>query len=54
MKMLNADPEKEAAYLEEVTGVPTVAARDGMEIVLGETIEVKGPRKGDQPRFIEA
>ncbi len=54
MKMLNADPEKEAAYLEEVTGVPTVAARDGMEIVLGETIEVKGPRKSDQPRFIEA
>ena len=54
MKMLNADPEKEAAYLEEVTGVPTVAARDGMEIVLGETIEVKGSRKGDQPRFIEA
>jgi len=54
MKMLNADPEKEAAYLEEVTGVPTVAARDGMEIVLGETIEVKGPRKSDKPRFIEA
>jgi len=25
-----------------------------MEIVLGETIEVKGPRKGDKPRFIEA
>jgi phosphoribosyl 1,2-cyclic phosphodiesterase len=54
MKMLNADPEKEAAYLEEETGVPIVAARDGMEIILGETIEVKGSRKSDQPRFIEA
>ena len=54
MKMLNADPEKEAAYLEEATGVPTVAARDGMEIVLGETIEVKGPKTGDNPRFIVA
>ena len=54
MRMLNADPEREAAYLEEMTGVPTVAARDGMEIVLGEAIEVKGTRKSDSPRLIEA
>jgi phosphoribosyl 1,2-cyclic phosphodiesterase len=54
MRMLNADPEKEAAYLEEETGIPVVASRDGMEIVLGERIEVRGPRKGDLPRFIEA
>jgi hypothetical protein len=54
MKMLNADPEKEAAYLEEKTGIPVIASRDGMEIALGERIEVRGPRKSDRPRLIEA
>lgn len=54
MKMLNADPEKEAEYLENESGVPVVAAKDGMEIVMGEIIDVKGPRKNDEPRFIEA
>jgi len=53
MKMLNADPEKEAAYLEEKTGIPVIASKDGMEIVLSERIEVRSPRKSDQPRFIE-
>lgn len=32
--MLNADPEKEAAFIEEKTGVKTIAARDGMTISL--------------------
>ena len=54
MKMLNAGPEGEAAYIEEETGVPAVAARDGMRVIVGERIEVKGPRKSDEPRFIEA
>jgi phosphoribosyl 1,2-cyclic phosphodiesterase len=54
MKMLNADPDKEAAYLEEATDVPTVAARDGMTVTLGDLIEVRGPRKKDMPRKIEA
>jgi phosphoribosyl 1,2-cyclic phosphodiesterase len=54
MKMLVADPEAEASYLEKETGVPTVAARDGLHVVLGEGIEFRGPRKKDEPRLIEA
>jgi len=54
MSMLNAGPEEEAAYLEGETGVPTVSARDGMQIILGEGIEVRGSRKKDEPRLIEA
>ena len=54
VKMLKADPEAEAAYLEESTGVPTVAARDGMALILGDDVEVRGPRKKDEPRFIDA
>ena len=54
MRMLRADPEAEAAYLEESTGIPTVAARDGMQVILGEGIELRGPRKKDEPRLIDA
>jgi len=54
MKMLNAGPEEEAAYIEDVTGVPSVAALDGMQIIVGDNIEVRGPRKSDEPRFIDA
>jgi len=54
MSMLNTGPEGEAAYLEEETGVPTVSARDGMQIILGEGIEVRGSRKRDEPRLIDA
>ncbi len=54
MKMVNAGPEAEAAYIEEETGVPAVAARDGMRVIVGEKIEVRGPLKSDEPRFIES
>ena len=54
MKMLNADPDAEAAFLEDETGVPAVAARDRMRITLDERIEVSGPRKKDETRIIEA
>ena len=54
MRMLNAGPDDEAAFLEEETGVPVVAARDGMRIALAEGIEVAGPRKRDGTRVIEA
>jgi len=54
MKMLNAGPEEEAAFIEDVTGVPSVAARDGMRVIVGDNIEVRGPRKRDEPRFIDA
>ena len=54
MSMLNAGPEEEAAYLEDETSVPTVSARDGMQIILGEGIEIRGSRKKDEPRLIDA
>ena len=54
MRMLNADPVAEAEYLEESTGIPTIAASDGMRVILGESVEVRGPRKRDKPRVIEA
>ena len=54
IKMLNADPAKDAAWLQEKSGVPVVSAADGMTVTLGDDIVVKGPRKGDEPRLIEA
>ena len=48
MRMLNAGPEKEAAYLEEETGVPVFAAVDGLRASLSEEITLKGPRKSDK------
>jgi phosphoribosyl 1,2-cyclic phosphodiesterase len=49
MRMLNAGPEKEAAYLSEQTEVPVVAAVDGMRASISEEITLKGPRKSDKP-----
>jgi phosphoribosyl 1,2-cyclic phosphodiesterase len=54
LKMINAGPAAEAAYLEEESGVPVVAAEDGMTATLGESLVFKGPRKRDKPRVIEA
>jgi len=54
IKLLNADPAKEAAWLEEQSGTPTVAAVDGMMVTLAESITVKAPHKGEEPRVIEA
>jgi phosphoribosyl 1,2-cyclic phosphodiesterase len=52
--MLKAGPEAEAAYLEGETGVPSIAARDGMRIDVSEFIEVIGPTKKDGKRIIKA
>ncbi len=41
MQMIFQGPTKEAKLVEERTGVPTVAALDGMRIIFGEKIEVK-------------
>lgn len=54
IKLLNVDPVKEAEWLEENSGVPVVAAEDGMTVTLDDSVTVKGPRKGDAPRVIEA
>ena len=54
VRMLNAGPEKEAAHLQEATGVPVVAAVDGLKVALGGQIVFQGPRKSDKPRAVEA
>jgi phosphoribosyl 1,2-cyclic phosphodiesterase len=54
MRMLNAGPEEKAAHLEEATGVPVVAAVDGLKATLGDQIVFQGPRKSDKPRAVEA
>lgn len=54
MRMLNVGPEEEANFLEGETGVPTIAARDGMRMILSDVIEVRRPRKKEEPRIIEA
>jgi phosphoribosyl 1,2-cyclic phosphodiesterase len=54
LKMINAGPAAEAAYLEEKAGLPVVAAEDGMTATLGADIVFKGPRKRDEPRVVEA
>ncbi len=41
MQMIFKGPAKEAKLIEEKTGVPTVAATDGMRISFGETITVQ-------------
>jgi len=54
MMMLKAGPESEASYLEGESGIPTVAARDGMRIDISEKIEISGPSKKDPTRVIDA
>jgi hypothetical protein len=46
--MLMRGPEKEARLIHEQTKVPTVAARDGMRITLGDSIAVREGIKADQ------
>ncbi len=45
MQMIFKGPEKEAKLIEEKTGVPTVAAQDGMHIAMTDKIAVQTPRK---------
>jgi len=54
MRMLNAGPEGEAAYLQKETGIPVVAARDGMKAHISDVITLQGPRKTDEPMTIDA
>lgn len=44
MQMIFAGPEKEAKHIQEKTGVPTIAAKDGMRLHFGENIEEKAPK----------
>jgi len=45
MQMIFKGPSNEAKLIQQKTGVPTVAASDGMGIFLGEKISVQTPRK---------
>ena len=45
MKMIFRGPAREAKMIEEKTGVPTLAASDGMRISVGEKIRVERARK---------
>jgi phosphoribosyl 1,2-cyclic phosphodiesterase len=54
MRMLNANPSKEAAYLQEKTGIPVVALKDGMKISIEKNITIQGPRKNDEIITLEA
>ncbi|MFA9437291.1 MAG: MBL fold metallo-hydrolase [Candidatus Bathyarchaeota archaeon] len=54
MRMLNAGPEGEAAYLQKETGIPVVAARDGMKAHISDVITLQDPRKTDEPMTIDA
>jgi len=48
LQMIFKGPASEAKLIEEKTGVPTVAAVDGMLINFGETINVQASRKAQQ------
>ncbi len=45
MKMIFRGPAREAKMIEEKTGVPTLAASDGMRISVGEKIRVERARR---------
>jgi phosphoribosyl 1,2-cyclic phosphodiesterase len=53
VRMLRAGPEEEAEYLQNETGVPVIAAVDGMRAVIGDDITVVGPRKKDGPVVLD-
>ena len=54
MRMLNAGPDDEAFYLEEVTGIPVISAVDGLRATIGEQIIFQGPQKNGVSRIVEA
>lgn len=53
MRMLNADPDKEAKYIEEETGIPTVSAVDGLKLVMEKEIRFFEPNKNRLRRKVE-
>lgn len=40
LKMVRAGPDREAAWIEAQSGVRTIAAQDGMRVVLGNTVDI--------------
>ena len=52
VRMLKRNPKGEAEYLENETGVPVIAARDGMKIEMSDQLTILGPKKSDPPKVI--
>jgi len=48
MQMIFKGPAREAKLIEKETGVPTIAAKDGMQIRFGETINLQKSKKANQ------
>jgi phosphoribosyl 1,2-cyclic phosphodiesterase len=48
MQMIFKGPAREAKLVEKETGVPTIAAKDGMQIRFGETISLQKSKKAKQ------
>ena len=46
--MIFKGPASEAKIIKEKTGIPTIAAVDGMRINFGETISVQAGRKAQE------
>lgn len=44
LKLIREGPEKEARYVEEETGVRTIAAQDLMEVLVADDITIKPPK----------
>jgi phosphoribosyl 1,2-cyclic phosphodiesterase len=53
MKMLYSGPSYEVKLIEETTGVPTVAAFDGMRLHVGERITITKTRGGRSKQTVE-
>jgi len=45
MQMIFKGPANEAKFIQEKTGIPTIAGSDGMRITVGEKIQVQTPRR---------
>jgi len=45
MQMIVKNPSNEAQLMQQQTGIPTIAATDGMHIRIGEQIQIQPPRK---------
>jgi phosphoribosyl 1,2-cyclic phosphodiesterase len=54
VRMLRSDPEVEAAYLQEETGIPVVAALDGMKVEVSDSITLVPPRKSEPVITLDA
>ena len=49
LKMVRAGPEKEAEWIEQQSGVRTIAAFDGMRVLVGDSVAVAKPVAAPRP-----